>query len=261
MAKEIEHFFGTHARIILSDWPALAQLLIRYSTPVKVSIKKDKTTAPPSKAILTKAQIDEALISPFHTFLKPHINAAATLYRYKLELAVQEDEALKEQLPKLDDEQALPPETLEKISVNHSEKIQTGLNTLLGEQNQQWNEALLMWKEMLVTALEKNGVSLSDLEYKELQNQETTTELLDRFVELNIDLPKTRKSKMTFHKYLTLKIDLSIQSALSRTQKPHAQSDIQKILKKIKTPLEMIRKQEIQIAAQQKQAVEVLITL
>lgn len=260
MGKEVEHFFGTYARIILSDWPALAELLVRYSTPIKVSIKKDKP-ANTSKLILTKAQIDETLISPFHTFLKPHINAAAMLYRFKFELAVQENEALKEQLPKLDEKQILPAGTLEKISVNQIEKMQTDLNTLLGQQNKQWNEGLLLWKETLVNALEKNGVSLSDLEYKELQNQETTSELLDRFVELNIDLPKTRKSEMTFHKYLTLKIDLSIQSALSRTQKPHAQSDIQKVLKKIKTPLEMIRKQEIQIAAQQKQAVEALIKL
>ena len=163
-----------------------------------------------------------------------------------------EDETLKEKRATLSDEDKVPENILKNTTLADLTKIQQALDQLTTEHEQAWETHRQQWTQQMLQRLNEQGLSLSEIEVKEFTDLEPISELLDRFVALNIDLPKTKKSDMNFSKYLTLKADITIQSALSRQHMPHDQSDIQKVLGKLKSDFTAIAKQETQILADQK---------
>jgi len=252
--KKEEHFIGTHAKVILSDWQVLATIVTKHSTLIKESTQEEESESEPGPQVLSQREIDDAFNGPMQAFFKQKITAHSAIARLRLHLTMNDDETFKEKRAKLPDEDKIPESILSSTSLSDLNKIGKELDQLTTEHHEQWEQCRDAWNKHILQRLSETGLSLSEIEIKEFQDPEPISELSDRFVSLNIALPKTHKADMDFSKYLTLKTDIAVQSALSRQHLPHEQSDIQRILKQLKSDFNAIRKQEQQILSEQKAA-------
>ncbi|MCB1827135.1 MAG: hypothetical protein KDH94_01835 [Coxiellaceae bacterium] len=254
--NDITAFISTHARISLSDWTVLAKLITDHAKLIK---EKNQSAADTEEStlpnILSRREIEDALNGPLQAFFKLAITAYSTLARVQVNLNMLEDDTLKEKRAKLADEDKVPDKILKNTSLADITKIRRALDELVTQQAELWQSSRQQWEHQLLQHLNEQGLSLSEIEVKEFTDPEPISELLDRFTALNIDLPKTSKDDMNFSKYLTLKADIAIQSALSRQHLPHEQSNIQKVLSKIKSDFNAINKQEVNMLAEQKAAI------
>lgn len=256
MAKKNEDaFIGTHAKVILSDWPVIAALVAKHGKLIK---EQSQTPSEEEKSVLpnviSRREVEDAINGPLQAFFKQKITAYSTISRIRLHLNMKEDDTLKEKRAKLSDEDKVPDSILKNTTSSDLTKILQELDQLTTEHEQQWEEHRQQWTQQILQRLNEQRLSLSEIEVKEFSDPEPISELLDRFVALNIDLPKTKKSDMNFSKYLTLKADITVQSALSRQHMPHGQPEIQKVLGKLKSDFNAIAKQETQILTDQKTA-------
>jgi len=256
MAKKKEDtFIGTHARITLSDWPVLADLVIKHSQLIKEQVHESQDPEEtPLPHVISKREIEDAIEGPMQDFFKEKITAYAKISRIQLNLTMLEDEAFKDRRAKLTDEDKVPKNILENTSTFELAKIQHELDELTRTHEEQWQQHREQWNQLILEHLNEQGLALSEIEMKEFVDPEPISELLERYVALNIELPKTRKSEMNFANYLTLKANIAIQSALSRQHMPHASSDIQKALSKLKADFNNIAKAETELLNNQKSA-------
>lgn len=115
--------------------------------------------------------------------------------------------------------------------------MQQKLNDLTNSHHNQWQEKQETWSQQLAMALNlKNiflSILLSEIEIKELKDQEPLSELSNRFVNLNISMSFI--TVKNFENYYRLKVYLTIHSALSRQQQPDDESILNKLLKKLDT--------------------------
>lgn len=257
LESEHSYFFSTHAKFILSEWSALHDLIVKHTT----LIKKSKASAAEEETIkLTDRHLQDALAGPYQAFFKPIITAYALLMRYRLELNVVEHDIFKENRPILPEQQPIPKKRLAKISITDLETMQDKLNDLITQYDDQWQDHIEQWQQLLLSDMSHALNSLSDIEMKEFKDLEPFSELLDRFTLLQLPLPKTKGTDMNFKNYFKLKSDLTIHSALSRQHKPHEQAEIDKILKLLKPTLDHIQKDEKQLLENLSEAVNTIIS-
>lgn len=254
--KESDYFIGTYAKIILSDWPMLAELVSVHTQLIKHAPEQEKEVQ--QFNLLSERQITDAIKGPYQAFFKQKMIAYAAISRLQLELTVEKEEVFKEKRTPPETKE-LPKKLVEKFSFSDLDNIRSELDQLTSEHDQQWKEYIQQWQGKILSRINEIGITLTEIEIKEFKDQEPISELYDRFVNLHIELPKTKKNAMNFQKYFTYKIYLIIHSALSRQHRPHQQEDIKKILKLLKSDLDAIRKEEKQILADQKQATDKLI--
>lgn len=252
--KNDEKIIGTHARITLSDWHVLAKLIAKHGALIKDRPQQEGAETESTPSVLSQREIDDAFNGPLQHFFKQASTTYAAIARVRIHLNMREDEAFKDKRADIPEEDKVPENILEQASISDLNKIQNELDDLMLAQSEHWEQCLEAWNNHLLQRLSDIGLSLSDIEIKEFYDPEPISELSDRFVSLNIPLPKMRKSEMNFSTYLTLKSDIAIQSALSRQHLPHQQSDIQKLLKQLKTDFNDIRQQEQEILMGQKAA-------
>ncbi len=246
--RERDLFVGTHARIVLSDYPVLADLIIKYSQFVKDQLQSPNKQATYPIHIIKRREIEDAIEGPMSTFFKQKLTAYMTLARIHMSLNILQEDTLKSKHSELLDIDKIPEPLLKNTSLLELSKIKQQLDQLTLEHAKVWEQSSEQWIEHILSCLNKENLSLSVIETKEFKDLEPISALLDRFTILNIDFPKMQKSDMNFSKYLTLKADIAIQSALSRQHKPHSQADIQKILNQLKSEFNAIAKQELEIA-------------
>ncbi len=245
---------GTDARLVISDWHVLAKIIAGHATLIKDLVQGEDEEETSRPNVLSQREIEDAFNGPLQKFFKQKATAYAATARVRLEITMREDENLKGRRAKLNDKDKVPESIVKKTSISDLNKIQTALDQLTSEHNEKWEESRTAWNEHILQRLSECDLSLSEIEVKEFKDPEPISELNDRFVSLNIDLPKINKADMDFSQYLTLKADVTIQSALSRQHLPNAQSDIQRVLKQLKSDFSNIRKQEQQILEEQKTA-------
>lgn len=255
--KQKDLFIGTHTRVILSDWKILADLITEHAFFIRErtqpSQEENESTFP---KVLSRREIEDALEGPLQGFFKQKISAYLKIVKVRMHLNIMEDEMLKDHSKTLSEEEKVPTRILQNISLSDLTKIQQTLDPLTTEHAEQWKQSREQWNQEIVEALNKQDLALSEIEIKEFLDPEPISELLNRFVHLNIDLPKTRQSEMGFSKYLALKATITIQSALSRQHLPHDQPTIQKTLNKLKSDFNFIAKQESEILETQKNATD-----
>lgn len=263
--KQLEHYISTHARIFLSDWRTLADLVNKHTKLVKESVQsehneleEESETKQEKKPVLTTRQINDALNGPYQRFFKDKMTAYAAISRMKLELNIIKNEIFKDKR-QASPELSLPASQLEKFSMQDLHEIQNELNELTEKDNVEWETHLADWQQHIIEALKQYNISLNEIEIIEFQGKEPISELLERFTELNIQLPKTKKNGMNFAAYLTYKTNIAIHSALSRQHQPHEQTDINKILKSLKSVFDKITKEENNLIKKQQAATNAII--
>jgi len=257
--KKDEKIIGTHARITLSDWHVLAKLIAKHSAFIKDRPQQEETETESTPSALSQREIDDAFNGPLQQFFKQASTAYSAIARVRIHLNMREDEAFKDKRADIPEEDKVPENILEQTSISDLNKIQNQLDDLILTHGDYWEQCFEAWNNHMLQRLSDIGLTLSDIEIKEFYDPEPVSELRDRFISLNIPLPKMKKSGMNVSTYLTLKSDIAIQSALSRQHLPHQQADIQKFLKQLKTDFSNIQKQEEDISAEQKSEITQII--
>ena len=241
---------STDAKVFINNWQAIRKIITEHTTLVKKS--QNETEQRTSSSVFSDQQITDALTGPYQQFIKRTLSAYAKLTFLRLQLTIHQDDSLKS--PHHRDTEVIPSKILEKQTLSDLDKIQSQLDVLTQEHHQQWQEKIKTWNKQLTATLTKLEIPLNDIEVKELQDKEPLSELLDRFTELNIELPKLGKSDFNYEKYLRLKTELAIRSSLSRRHQSNTKDDVQAIIKKMKNDFTQIEQQEKTLWTEQNNA-------
>lgn len=247
---------SVYARSILSDWPIVASLFSTLSERTKGKVKLNETS---QTALLTDQQIESVMEGPYALFLREKLQAYVLFTRVRIEHLIVNEQIFKEIRGHVPNEYKISETKIKELNNEKLHVVEKELNKLTSDHFNQLQEWLTDWQHQLIDAFNANGLNLSDIEINDLKDQEPYSAIEDRFVNLNIQLPKLKKGEMNFSKFLKLKADLAAHSALSRQHKPHQQADIDKILKKIKKVLDLVESQEKQLLAEFKKATELAV--
>lgn len=248
--KETDSFISTDAKVLINDWQVLHNL-IETHTQLTTS-KIDETKAITLTTLLSERQLTDALTGPYQQFFKQKLSAYSAIAKLRLELSMRQDDSLKVELNDDQETNSAFNSLVEKYSVSDINKMQSELDQLTHEHDGQWNTQLNQWNQQLLASLTASQIPLNDIEIQEFQDNEPLSELIGRFTDLNIDLPKLDFPNFTFECYLKLKLELAIRSSLNRCHKAHESSDISHMLKKFKDDFAHINQQEKELANKQK---------
>lgn len=259
---------GTQARILITEWQAVAKLMVAHSVPAKekpianiedlenfdIDSLENLTfsTADELPNILSEKQIQTTLQGPFGSSIKIKLSAYAKIARLRLEMHLNKDELFKTRRIPIPEAEQIPLKKLEKITVSDLEKKQTQLDQLTEEHDQEWKGFIENWTLRLVQYFSQSSLALTEREIKELNDDDIITEVLPRFIEVGLKLPKKDYPEISFTDYLYLKALLTTQSALSRQHLPHDDHEIQQRLKNFRPIMAQMEKQEQEMLAEQK---------
>ena len=259
---------GTQARILITEWQAVAKLIAAHSIAAKEkpianiedleSFDIDNlenltfSTADELPNILSEKQIQTSLQGPYGAFLKEKMSAYAKIARLRLEMHLSKEELFKTRRIPIPEAEQIPAKKLEKINLSDLEEKQTALDQLTEEHDQEWRAFIESWTQKLIQYFSQAKLALTEREIKELNDDDIITEVLPRFIEVGLKLPKKDYPEISFSDYLYLKALLTTQSALSRQHLPHDDNEIQQRLKNFKPILSQMEKQEQEMLADQK---------
>ena len=237
-------FFSTYARTLISDWQIVKQWIQQHS----ISALKEQHHAEETPPILNQEQLDEVSSGPYHTLIKNIYAAYAKIIYARQQLKMFTDEAFKDfqesHNSKLSDKQ------LEKIKASNLTDMQKALSSSFSEQTKAWETVIEQWQHAILSLISQ--YQITDREREEYTAYDPLSEILDRFKDLNLEVPKPNKKSMNFSTYLHLKTYLLIYSALSRQHMPHSQTDINAALKPLKNILSQIHQQDRELNEKQK---------
>lgn len=257
--KPFPIFLTTDQRVLLSDWPPLAELILKHSTPLKAGGYQPDAAS--KNSVLSERAIFDAYQGPYHAFFKQIITAYAELARLRMALHIHNDDNLKENLTR-PEAAAWPIEEkkIKDLSMDTLNVCRDALESCLIDHSQQWEGQLFLWQMQITGGLREAGLDINSHENNEFSAPEPLSELLERFMGLRITPPKFTEP-LGFAQYFKLKAHLLVVSTLSRQHLPHESKDIEKFMKVLKKPLATIEKESQSIATQQQQAVDQAIAI
>lgn len=268
-------FFGTQARILMTEWKAIAKCIIAHSVPAKekpiVSIDDlenfdienleniNFAAADELPNILDEKNIQIALQGPFGGMLRDKLAAYAKISRWRLEIHLSREELFKSKRTTSSEPNIFTEKKLEKCSSNQLDEIQVQLDSLTDEHEAVWIQFIHDWTQRLIHFLSESNLRMTEREINELRHEDIPSELLPRFIEVSLKLPKQDYSQMTFVDYLYLKGLLTLQSALSRQHLPHDDALLAKKLQPFEPELAQMRTEEQNLLTMQNQQTNPLI--
>lgn|SRR3990167_1183584 len=253
------HTLSTHARLIISDWQPLREVILFYSKRLRQSsLERAKYEA--NIPILNDRQLDDALQGPATEFIHHLLQAYALLSAARFEVNMQEDPTFTEENNKkieLEKKNTKSRKQLLKtLKMNDIRKIQQNLDKLTKQQLQQWQNAAMHWSKHINQQLQAVGFYLTEAEYSELSDNEPKSEIYGRYTDIHLDLPKTKTNCQNFSDYFYLKTYLLVHSNLSMQQQPNQPENILNVLKQIKQYFEQITKESSYLADNQKKQMD-----
>lgn len=256
-----QHFTGTYTKNILIDWSPLSNYMLEKTTWVRDTIQSATDTQSIKSPTLSDQQINDALNGPMQLFFKQHLRAYATISKVETALTISSDDLFKDSEHPIDSFFGVPESLLAKIDFSSLKELRKQCDTLTKEHYEQWQSNIQTWTNILLQDFKKNNLTLSDLEIQEFSINQPISEIEDRFIHLKLASPDLKKTGCDFQEYFTLKSTLVIQSALSRSQLPNTDRDIQNILKSPQHTLKLINKAEKELSkTQEKTLLHTLIT-
>ena len=276
MTETPPHLLGTQARILMTEWQALAKLIVAHSTPAKdkpitnleelESFDIDSlenitfSTAEEIPHILAEKHIQAALQGPFGSLIKEKMAAYAKISRLRMEIHLSKEELFKTRRAEQPESERIPAKKLEKLSFSQLDDLQQQLDELTEQHNREWQEFIQQWTDHLIDFFSEAHLALTEREIKELKDEDIATELLPRFIEVGVKLPQKSYPQLSFTDYLYLKAMLTTQSALSRQHLAHDDAEIQQALSGFKSGFAQMREQEQLLSDQQKKMTASLIS-
>ena len=233
-------FLDTYARVMLSDWQTLMKFIQEHTKRLQQQLQSDPRQT--NLNILSEQQIQEIMHGPYHHFVQQQIHAFALLNFANYSLKVDEDEAFKAaKMPQEITKKTIPAKMLQAISQQDIDRIRTELERHFYEAEEQWETLRQESISNLNAQFLKNNLALSEDEKQTLAADEPISELLERFTERQLILPKHKSKQYTFADYYFLKCIIVVHSALSRQQLPHTKKEIDTQLKTFKTCFNQIK--------------------
>ena len=242
---------SSYAKLSLSQWQVLADLIRDYSTPTKAQgseAELDTNIAPNTQQqTLEIKQINDAIDGPMQAFFRDKISAYASLSQVKMALKIASDDNFKENLSPSNIPVLLEPKQLGNIDTDTLDITQQQLDQLTTEHKLQWQQHFADWSTLVAQKINAVGLNLNMIEIAELQTLEPMSELWERYLTLNLERPKINQATMDYQQYLMLKSHLAIYSSLSRQHQPHQKKDIHTYIKQLSKDLNAIHDAEKQL--------------
>jgi len=244
---------GTYARMIIQDWQSLSQFIIKHAKRLQ---EQHQSTSTETKN-LQESQIDEVLNGPYHDLVQSYYHAISLLMFANYTIKVADDDTFKTvKLPENITQKTIPTKYLDQLTPQTLEQVRATLETRFQEHKQQWLECVEMWRTDISIHFTQCQITLSEDEMQTLVADEPISELLERFVERQLTMPKQKQPRYTFADYFHLKIIVITQSALSRQQLPHTQKDMDAVVKKFKGCLSEIKQKEKSLSKEQQAIID-----
>jgi hypothetical protein len=245
-----DFFFSTYARTLISDWPLVKAWIKKHAvSSLKEQHAQSDGSAPD---LLTEDQLYEIIRGPYQELIIHTYSAYAKIVYARQQHKMFNDDTFKDfsktNKPTFTEKQS------KQIAALDFKNMQEKLTELFQQHTDQWELIISQWKEEIVKQLQIH--SLTDMEIREFHAFDPLGELINRFKDLNLGMPKLKNNQMNFADFLTLKSYLTVHSALSRQHAPNTMADIQTALKPLKPLFDQIRKQEQQLHEQQRAANE-----
>ena len=220
-------------------------------------LPEESLTSEKLPPLISPIQIKTTFEGPYQNFLKLMITTYAKNARIRFEKHLLQEEIFKGNRISLVKNQ-ITSQKLEKINFSDLNQIEEKLNQMTNDFHQKWQEFYSEAAQNFIEHCKKENILLTTYEKKEIHDEEPFSELTAKFIELNLTLPEY-KSPLTFTQYLSMKIHLTLQSALSRQHLPHGNTEINEILKKFKPNFNKMSKQEKQLFNKQQDQVNEVI--
>ena len=256
-----EHHIGTYAKVLLEDWTIIRDILVQKTKLAKelVHHNDDSSDNNSLKTLLSDRQINDALNGPYQSFFKQHLAAYASLAHLTFALNISKGGVLKTKDFFGDIDYGLSDALLTQRDFPQVKDAKGTLDSMVSEHLMLWESQIDSWNEMLLSTLAQNDFTLNDIELNDFQQNETISELNDRFIDIKVDLPKLKKEAFNFHQYFMMKLTLAIHSALSRLHQPNTTKDIHVVLNLCQKQLKEIRKTEKELDKEQQAEIDSLI--
>ncbi len=205
-----ERFFSTYTKALMEDWTVLATAMAKQTQLIKDAVRQIKpaesteSTESDSKleitSLLDDRQFTDAFNGPFQDFFRKHFEAYAKISQLELALMVNKGDLFKEKDMELNITAEIPNRLLQ-LEFSDLKPYRQSLDTLTEQHHTQWEEYVSHCAQLLISTIKQNGLSLSDLEEKDLCMNESISELNNRFIDLKIELPKLSKEPFNFQQY------------------------------------------------------------
>lgn len=256
---ELENYFvGTYGKNLLSDWPLITQFIQEQTQWVKDTVNLSSDFNAKKTIVLTDLQLNDIFNGPYQQFFIPHLKAYVNIAKIEAALTITKEDFFKETDQEVTTPFGFSADFIAEFEFSTLKEIHNKLVGLTEEHYKQWTAQYESWTETLSQELKKEKIHLSDLEQQEFKTNQPVSELSDRFININVDVPKLKKGDFNFHQYFTLKCTLAIHSSLSRSQLPNTREEIEKVLKHLYSPLKTIHQTEKKLAGAQEKALEEL---
>ena len=254
------HFTNTYAKTLISDWPIMANLIEQKTAWLKESLQPNNKITSSLSTMLSDQNISDAYNGPFQNFFKPCLSAYAHIATLETAIHISKEEFFKEAEFEVDSTLGIPEKLLAQTELSTLKEVRTKLDTVVTENSLQWDSVIQGWTEKLLQEMKKNNLLLSEPEIQEFSTHQPVSELDDRFINMKIAAPKLPKDTFNFQQYFILKIVLAAHSALSRTQQPHTEKEIEQVIKIMQTPLQTIALAEKEMTQDQQKTIQELMT-
>lgn len=248
------YFLPTALRVMMVDWPHLTQLVIEHGKRMKEKVSATSESA--AQAIPSEEQLNSTLNGPFQGVVTQTLNSQARIARVRLAHQIKESDIFPDDVKQNPDN--VPERILKQSSLAECDKLTTELDNVCEHHIDAWRQSAQQWHSNLIDVLSTPQVDLSDIELKELADDEPIADIIDRYTDLKVDLPKL-SGNSAFVKYYTLKLTVAFHSYLSRLQKPHGEKEIDKLLKPFKKVFKSISQQEKQLLETQQSELTMLL--
>ena len=235
------YFMSSYAKVFLSSWPVLAELVIKHVQPSKVHLlsdNQDQEKTSDHLPLITDQQIAAALNGPYQEFFKACFSAYSMLTQVKKAHALMGDEALKTGV--LDDDLEFNKK-MTRVSLPQAENLAKQLDELVLALDQELTEVLVDITAGMKEQLNQLAVKLTENELAEFGREYPLFELQERFTDLNVEMPALKPSTLDFSNYFYLKSYIAIYSGLGLEQKSNSVNDMKPYLKQLRVMLTEIR--------------------
>ncbi|MDF1759588.1 MAG: hypothetical protein P1U40_03525 [Coxiellaceae bacterium] len=248
------YFIPTYVRVMISDWSNIARFISEHARPMKDKVNPDENQ---QNYVPSETQVNDAMNGPYNAFIHQCISGFAKIARVRIEHTRKDSDFFIEEATE-NNPSDIPERLLKQTSAAECDNLSKQLNDQVATFTQQWRDAADHWVTQVQQQLVSQDLPLSEIEITELKDDEPLSDILDRYTELKVDQPKLPK-EMNFAVYYKLKATLAVHSVLSRLQKPHTASDIDKHIKPLKKVFETFTEEQNQILASQQQQIAEII--
>jgi hypothetical protein len=230
---------STYTLSVLNQSHALPKILLEHSITFKQKESSLNDSTLPTK--ISSRYLKSCLNGPFKPFICQLLQSYSNLINLNQQIALHSESIFKQS----NNDQSIPINKLNKLSQIEIERTKENLNSKAIELNQELNKKITQWSSQLQEQFKKNEPSFSPDDQTEFDRIYPYEELISLFVDLNIPIPKVKKSLIySFKHYFSLKCRHAICTILTKSHQPINEKTITQQLKHFKSTLNTIEKEE-----------------